>query len=174
MKPEDKERNYERARVLLSEQNFQAAVISGSIATILAAGIYAAIIVVAGYSVSFMAIALGAIVGLTIQFLGRGIESKFVILASVLAVIGCILGNFFAGLILFARQFGESASEIAARVTLDSIIEFTAATFNPADLVYWLIAVAAASYFAKRPLSRADGLAIYTYENRPRGAELVT
>lgn len=168
MTPEDKKSNYERASVLLSEQNFQVAVIAGTIAAILAAGIYAVIAAAAGYSVSYMAIGVGAIVGLAIQFLGRGLEFRFVILASVLAVVGCILGNFFAGLLLIARYSGASTSEIADQVTLASVLDFTVANFELMDLVYWLIAIAAASYFAKRPLSREDGLAMYTYENRPQ------
>ena len=174
MTPEEKEKNYARAKVLLSEQKFRVAVISGAVATILAAGIYASAIVAAGYSASFIAIGLGAIIGLTIQFLGRGIESKFVVLASVLAVVGCILGNFIAGLILLARRLGGFSAEIAEHITPTLFLEFTVSTFRPVYLLYWLIAVAAASYFAKRPLSREDGLAIHAYENRPKGNEPFT
>jgi phosphate/sulfate permease len=174
MTPEQKEQNYERAKVLLSEQNYQAALISGLIATILAAGIYAVIAVVAGYSVSYMAIALGAFVGFTIQFLGRGIESRYAVLASILAVFGCVLGNFFAGLILLARNYGESASDIASQITFQSLVDSTVSGFRPLTILFWLLAVAAASYFAKRRLSREDGLAIYTYEHRPKDGELVT
>ena len=174
MTPEQKEQNYERAKVLLSEQNYQAALISGLIATILGAGIYAVTAVAAGYLVSYLAIALGAFVGFTIQFLGRGIESRYAVLASILAVVGCVLGNFFVRLILSGRVYGESASDIASQITFQSLVDFTVSSFRPLSILFWLLAVAAASYFAKRRLSREDGLAIYTYENRPKDRELVT
>ncbi|RLA30982.1 MAG: hypothetical protein DRR11_10755 [Gammaproteobacteria bacterium] len=174
MTPEQKEQNYERAKVLLSEQNYQAALISGLIATILAASIYAVIAIVAGYTVSYLAIGLGAFIGFTIQFLGRGIESRYTVLASILAIVGCVLGNFFAELIPLARVYGQSASDIASQITFQSLVDFTVSSFRPLTILFWLLAVAAASYFAKRRLSREDGLAIYTYENRPKDGELVT
>jgi hypothetical protein len=40
MKQEDKQRNYELAEKLLSEQNFAAAVVVGAVATLLAAALY--------------------------------------------------------------------------------------------------------------------------------------
>ena len=167
MKPEEKAQAYKVAKQLLSEQNFQVAVISGIIATILAAGIYAVIAVVAGYAVSFMAIGVGVLVGITIQYLGRGIESKFTVLASVLAVVGCVLGNVFAALILTARAARASASDVLSEITFGSLVDYAVSTFQLIDIVYWALAVWAASYFARRPLTREQGLAVYTYENSP-------
>lgn len=170
MTPEQKKQNYERAKVLLAEQNFQTAVVAGLIATVLAAGIYAVIAVAAGYTVSYLAIALGTFIGFTIQFLGRGVESKFAVLASILAVVGCILGNFFAQLILTARSHGVSALDMASQISIQSIIDFVVSSFQPLTILYWLLAVATASYFAKRRLSREDGLAMYTYAHRAEGS----
>ena len=167
MTPEEKARAYEVAKQLLSEQNFPVAVVSGSIAAVLAGGIYAVITSMAGYSVSFMAIGVGVLVGFTIQFLGRGVETKYAILASVLAVLGCVLGNVFAVMLIVARATGGSLADLASQISLETIVEYAIASFQLIDIVYWLLAIWAASYFAKRALTREEGLAIYTYEKRP-------
>ncbi len=169
MTPEDKQQHYERAKVLLAEQNFRAAVLFGSIAAVLAATAYAMIAVAAGYTVAYTALGVGAVVGFAVQFLGRGVESRYVMLASILAVAACILGNVIAMLLLRARFSGESASDIASGLSPELLLDLAAKGIRPVDLVFWMLAVGAASYFAKRRLSREDGLAIYTYERRPKG-----
>ena len=109
---------------------------------------------------------VGVLVGFTIQYLGRGIESKFTVLASILAVVGCILGNVFTALILTARAARATAGEVLSEVTFGSLVDYAVSTFQLIDIVYWALAIWAASYFAKRPLTREQGLAVYTYESR--------
>ena len=167
MTPEEKQAAYKLAESLLAEENFNAGLIGGIVATVLGAGVYAAITVAAGYSVSFMAIALGAFVGLAVQYLGRGIGSRFVVVASVLSVIGCLLGNLIAAILLEARAYGASPVDIASSMSVESVIEFFKGDLQFVDLLFWIGAIGAAAYFAKRPLTREEGLAIYTYDNRP-------
>ena len=144
------------------------ATISGFIAALLAAGIYGVVAVVANYSVPFLVLGLGAFIGLTVQYLGRGIGSRFVLLASILSIGACLLGYYFTDVFSAARYYGDSVSEIAARVSFKSFIDFTVSKFKIGDMFFWLLAVSAAAYFAKRSLSHKDSLAIHTYENRPK------
>lgn len=173
MTPEEQQANFDLARKLLEEQNFKVAIFAGTIAAILAAGIYAAVGVVAAYAVAFMSVGVGIIVGFTIQYLGRGVQTKFVVLASILAVVGCILGNVFALLLLQARQSFQTPLDIALRIRPERMLDFVLSTMHPVDPVYWLMAVAAAAYLAKRPLSRAEGLALYTLENRQEEPRII-
>ena len=95
MDQEEKQRNYDIAEVLLSEQNFPAAVIAGAVATLLAAAIYGIIVARWNFSYGFAAAGIGIVVGISMQYLGRGIKMKFAVAAAVYTVAGCLLGNIF-------------------------------------------------------------------------------
>lgn len=171
MTPDEKQQNCERAKVLLAEQNFPAAAISGLIATILSAVIYALIVMNASFSAPFVAAGVGTLIGLAMQFPGRGIELKFAILASILTVAGCLLGDYLIGPLAWLRRQGESVMDIFSQMSIESFVEFTASNFRLVDIVYLAFAIAAAAYCARRPLSRADGLAVHTYKNRQKDRE---
>jgi hypothetical protein len=168
MTPEEKEQNYKLASQLLSEQKFGSAVIGGSVAAIIAAGIYAVVTVAMGYATAFLAIGIGVAVGFAVQYLGRGIETKFAVIASVLAVVGCVLGNIFASILFAARAHDKSLFEIAANIEIAQLNHFVFADFQLLDWLFWPLAIYAASFFAKRSLTRKQGLAVQTNENRPR------
>ena len=165
MTPEEKQTNVELAQQLLEEQNFVPGVIAGVVAAILGGGIYAVIAVATGYAVGLMAIGIGAFVGFAVQFLGRGVESRFVVIAAVLSIVGCILGNIFSVILLFARGSGESPLDIFSDMGLGDLINIALESFQPIDLLYWALAAYAAYWFAKRRLTKEEELAIYTYEN---------
>ena len=157
MDRQEKERNYALAQRLLSEQNFTAALIAGAIAALLAAAFYAIIANLWPFSVGFAAVGIGIVVGASMQFLGRGITMKFAVTAALYTVSGCVVGNMLraAG---FPRLDGIRAG------TISSLVGQSLSYFSLIDVVYWFVAVFAAVFLAKRPLSRAEGLAIHTYE----------
>ncbi len=82
MDQEEKQRNYDIAEVLLSEQNFAAAVIVGAVATVLAAAIYGIVVARWDFSYGFAAVGIGIAVGISMQYLGRGIDTKFAVAAA--------------------------------------------------------------------------------------------
>lgn len=127
----EKQRNYERAEKLLAEQNFVAAIIAGAAATAIA--VFGFVLVVARLPIAygFAAAGLGIIIGVAMQFVGRGIDMKFAVVATLYTLIGCVLGNVFTGIGISGVHF-----------------------------VYWFVAVFAAVFFARRALSRADRLAL--------------
>ncbi|MDZ7643008.1 MAG: hypothetical protein U5K76_01485 [Woeseiaceae bacterium] len=90
-----KQRNYEKAKTLLSEQNFVAAVIAGAVATVLAAVIYSIVVARWSFSYGFAAAGIGIAIGISMQYLGRGIEMRFAVAAAVYTIAGCFLGNVF-------------------------------------------------------------------------------
>lgn len=82
MNDEEKQKNYELAEKLISEQNFAAAIIAGAFATLLAAVAYGITVELWAFSYGFAAAGVGIIVGLSIGFLGRGISTKFAVAAA--------------------------------------------------------------------------------------------
>ena len=165
MEEEEKQRHYALAEKLLSEQNFVPAVIAGAIATILAAGIYGVIALGSGgVAYSFMAAGIGVVIGLTMQFLGRGISTRFAIVASIYAVLGCILGNLFVVVLYAARANQVSPFDVLLNIPPSELLTWAFAGMGFADMIFWIAAIAAAAYFVKRRLSREEGAALHIYE----------
>ncbi len=164
MKQEDKQRNYELAEKLLSEQNFAAAVIAGVIATLLAAAFYSVIVATWNFSYGFAAAGIGIAVGIPMQYLGRGIEMKFAVAASACTIAGCLLGNVFSVVLNPAQLFSISPFDAFQSIEFSVLTERTLSNISFVDLVFWFIAVFAAVFLTMRPLSRSDKLAIGMYK----------
>ena len=166
MNDEEKTKNYELAEKLISEQNFAAAVIAGAVATVLAAAAYGISVSKWTFSYGFVAAAVGIVIGLTMQFLGRGISMKFAVLATVYTITGCALGNLFRVIMELARTSATSPVDVLRNNSLLMLAESSISYISFVDLVYWFVAVFCAVFFARRPLSRSERLAIGLLESR--------
>jgi hypothetical protein len=165
MKPDEKQRLCDLAEELLQQQNFVAAVIAGAVAMILAAAIYGIAKslwegIYPFYSI--FAAGIGLAVGYAMQFLGRGIQARFAVVAAIYAFIGCVLGNMLAVVMRMARATAVSPLDIVMNVTRSEWREWMFSDMHVADLMFWLIGIGAAAYFSRRPLTREEGLALYT------------
>jgi hypothetical protein len=166
MKPDEKQRLCDLAEKLLRQQNFVAAVIAGAVAMILAAAIY-------GHAkslwegiypfYSIFAAGIGLAVGYAMQFLGRGIQARFAIVAASFAFAGCILGNMLAIVLRKARWISVSPLDVVRDAPPSERYEWMFYDMHTGDLMFWLIGIGAAAYFSRRPLTREEGLALYTY-----------
>lgn len=164
MNQENKHRNYELAEKLFSEQNFAAAIIAGAVATLLAASAYGIIVALWNFSYGFAAAGIGIAVGIPMQNLGRGITMKFAIAASAYTVAGCVLGNFFRVIVTLAKGTSASPIDVLRNNSLLVLTERAVSNISLIDLVFWFVAIFAAVFLVKRPLSRAERLAIGIYE----------
>ena len=166
MRDEEKQKHYELAEKLLSEQNFPAAVIAGAVATVLAAVAYAMVVATWPFSYGFAVAGIGVVVGLAMQFVGRGIATKFAVVAAAYTIVGCLLGNLFRVVMEQVHGTGTSPIDILTNSSISQLAEWSTARMSLVDLVYWLIAVAAAVFLARRPLSRTQRLAVGVLEMR--------
>ena len=164
MDQEEKQRNYDIAEVLLSEQNFAAAVIVGAVATLLAAAIYGITTSLWDFSYGFAAAGIGIAVGIPMQYLGRGIKMKFAVAASLYTIAGCALGNVFRVVMDLARANGISPLDVILSNAFSVLTGRAVSYVSFVDLVFWLVAVWFAVFLVKRPLSRSQRLAIGMYE----------
>jgi len=160
MKQEDKQTNYELAEKLISEQNFTAAVIIGAITTLFAGAIYSIIVTKWDFSYGFVAAGIGIAVGASMQSLGRGIETKFAVLAASYTIAGCILGKVFPAIVRLAREGATSPQEVFQSNGISELAGQFAFDFSFIELVFWLVGVWFAVFLVKRPLSRSERLAI--------------
>jgi len=164
MNQEDKQRNYELAENLISEQNFAAAVIVGAVATLLAAAIYGITTAIWNFSYGFAAAGIGIAVGISMQYLGRGIKMKFAVAASVYTIAGCVLGNLFRVVMYLARENAISPLDVFRSNAFSVLTGWSVSYVSFVDLVFWFVAVWFAVFLVKRPLSRSERLAIGMYE----------
>lgn len=155
-----KQDNLALAKKLLSEQNFSAAAVAGAAAAAIAAVIYALVVARFSYAHGFAAAGVGVVVGISTQFLGRGIEARFGALAAAYTVLGCLLGNWFASILSIAARYGVSPIEVFRGEYLSELAGWSIRDISLGDLIYWFVAVFCAVFLAKRPLSRAERLAI--------------
>jgi len=166
VKDEEKQKNYELAKRLFSEQNFVAAVIVGAMATLLAAAAYGIVVAKWAFSYGFAAVGIGIAVGLSMQYLGRGISTRFAVLATAYTIAGCALGNLFRVIVELTLARGSSPIDVLRNHSLSVLAERSVSYFSLVDLVYWFVAVFCAVFLARRSLSRSEKLAIGTYELR--------
>lgn len=160
MRDEDKQKHYELAQKLLSEQNFPAAVIAGAIAALLSAVAYGIVVEKWPFTYGFAAAGVGMVIGFFIGFLGRGISMKFPVLAAVYTVAGCILGNLFVKVWNQARGPASSISDVLQNHSLSDFARWSVSGLSLIHLVFWFVAVFAAVFLARRALSRSERLAL--------------
>lgn len=160
----EKRRNYELADRLISEQNFSAAVVVGAVAALLAAATFT--VAIWAFSYGFAAAGVGIVVGLSMGLVGRGISMKFAVVAAVYAITGCVLGNLFRVITELAQATTTSPIDVLLNNSLSALAERSVNNVSFVDLVYWLVAVFCAVFFAKRPLSRSERLASGLFELR--------
>lgn len=160
MHDDEKQEIYQLAEKLISEQNFAAAVIAGAIAMLLAAVAYGIVVEAWPFSYGFAAAGVGTVIGFFMGFLGRGISIKFPVMAAIYTIVGCVLGNLFVKIMNLSRANAASPIDVFQSHSLSVLAKWSVAGLSLIHLVFWFVAVFAAVFLARRPLSRAQRLAI--------------
>jgi len=166
MNNEEKQKSYDLAIKLLSEENFAAAIIAGAVATLLAAAAFGKTVATWPFSYGFAAAGVGIVIGLSMGILGRGISTKFAVAATLYTMIGCVLGNFFWVIIDLAQPTATSLIDVLRNNSLSVLVKQAISSVLSVALLYWFIAVFCAVFLAKRSLSRSDRLAIGLFKLR--------
>lgn len=142
----------EQEEKLLAEQNFNFAIIAGLIASIIGALIWAVVTVSTGYQIGFMALGVGALVGIAVRVAGKGIEAKYGIIGGFFALLGCLMGNLFSTIGFVADYANLGVIEVFNIIPLSSIPSLMTETFSLMDLVFYGIAVYEGYRFAFRQI----------------------
>ena len=105
------------------------------------AGVWALVTILTGYQIGFMAIGVGFLVGLAVQFFGKGISKTFGVMGAALALIGCLLGNYFTVVHFVSEAEGLGFFDTLSQINPAAIPELMMVTFSPMDLIFYGIAV---------------------------------
>ena len=126
---------------LRMEQNLVSGVIAGIIVGILGAILWSIITVATGYKIGYMAVAIGAGVGLAVRIFGNGFENIFGFWGAGISLFSVLLGNFFSIIGFIANESGFGYFETLTLLKYNYVPELMAETFSPMDLVFYGIAI---------------------------------
>ncbi len=127
--------------ILLQQQDLTYAIIGGFFVAIIGALIWAIITVSINYQIGYMAIGVGALVGIGVRYFGAGIQPIYSIIGAVYSLLGCLLGNLFTQIGLIATQESLSYVEIFSYLDFNTIIAIYKDSFSPMDLLFYGIAM---------------------------------
>lgn len=134
-------------------QDFSSALIGGLLLMLFGAVIWAAVSVVTGYQIGYMAIGIGFLVGFGVRYFGAGVDPKFGFLAGALSVLSCLIGNVFSQIAFTADAQGLTYFQTLGLIDFSVLIEVIVETFSPMDIVFYAIAIGAAYKYAFRSIS---------------------
>lgn len=81
---------------LLAEENMPFGIAAGLVACVVGAVLWALISVSTGRQIGYMAIGMGFIVGYAMRIFGKGVRPIFGVVGALLALLGCVMGDFFS------------------------------------------------------------------------------
>lgn len=129
------------AAVRSGAQNLPMGVLAGCVAAAIGAGLWAGVTVLTGYQIGWMAVGVGAMVGVAVRAAGKGRTRAFGILGAALALAGCLVGNLLTGAVVLARHWDISLAAVFTRLTPDATARLMTAMFSPMDLLFYALAI---------------------------------
>ena len=115
--------------------------LAGVLAAAVGAALWAGVTVLTGYQIGWMAIGVGALVGVALRTAGKGTTTMFGILGAALALGGCLVGNFLTGAVVLSRHGDISLAVFFTRLTPDLAVRLMTAMFSPMDLLFYGLAI---------------------------------
>ncbi|MDT7832334.1 hypothetical protein RQM59_08080 [Flavobacteriaceae bacterium S356] len=138
------------------EQNFQMALFSGILVGLIGALLWGMITVSTGYQIGYMAIAIGAGVGFSMRYFGKGVDQIFGITGAIIAVLSCALGNLLS-IVGFAAEYGDlSYFDALAQIDYSVLFEIMGESFSFMDVIFYGIAAYEGYKFAFRAFTQEE------------------
>ena len=142
------------------EQNLPFGAIAGTVACLVGAVLWAVVTVSTGFQIGYMAIAVGAMVGMAIRYTGKGMDPIFGYMGAVLALLGCLLGNLFTFVGFIAQEYNLNHFDVLINLDIQLIMEYYQHSFSIIDLVFYAIALYEGYHFSFRVFTEEDIVAL--------------
>lgn len=140
--------------ILKTEQHFSIGILFATIAGGVFSFLWAIITIATQYQISIMAIAIGAGVGFTMRYFGKGIDIKFGIAGAIIAFLSCFLGNILSILGMVATQQQMNIFEVLIRINLLEIVKHLFNTITLFQILFYVLAIVQGFKFSFRNMER--------------------
>lgn len=141
---------------LRKQQNLRIGIIAALFAGLIGTVLWTIVTVATAYQISFMAIAVGALVGFAMQKAGRGIEVKYAFWGAGLTAISCIFGAFCSVAGYVATAEGLDFFTAVLNMNYAMLPELLVKTTDHWDLIFYAIAIYEGYRFSKRSFDKAE------------------
>ena len=121
-------------------QNLSLAVLGGSAAALVGAAVWAAVTVATNWQIGFMAVGIGFLVGYVVRRLGQGVDISFGVVGAVLALAGCVVGNYLTACAIIADYEGVGFFDVLMAVDMQLAIDLMIESFDFMDLLFYGLA----------------------------------
>jgi hypothetical protein len=154
------------ARRLLAAQSVRNAIMASLITIIVFSIVWAMLSTLIGSIYPWMTLLLGILLGLAVRRAGFGLDWRFPVIAAVFAAAGALIGNIIVAAAFTAPQLGTDTLTVLRNLTVLTWPVFFDEVMTPADLVFAFFAAGLAAFYANRRLTRAQYLAIRTWDEK--------
>lgn len=135
-----------------AHQDVSYALIGGAFVSLICALLWAVITVATEYQIGYMAIAVGFLVGISIRFLGAGIDPLFGFIGAFYALLGCLLGNLFSQIGFIAHSQNMEYLDVLSFLSLELTVSLLTESFSPMDIFFYGFAIFAGYKYAFRTI----------------------
>ncbi len=143
----------EKIDKLLAEQKLIPGLLVGAVVGLIGAVLWALITVATEYQIGYMAVAIGAGVGYSIRFVGKGIQPIFGIWGAGIALLSVFLGNIFGIVGFFSVSEEASFFELLSTIEFSILLDIMVESFSPIDILFYGIATYEGYKFSFRQLN---------------------
>ncbi len=116
-------------------------VLAGAVGSAVAAGLWAAITVVSGIQIGWMAVGVGFLVGMAVRLAGSGQHPLSGYIGAFFSFLGCLLGNLLAVCGLVAEEQGVAWTEVLGSLDFATANVLMAISFAPIDVLFYGLAL---------------------------------
>lgn len=139
---------------LKDQQNIVTGLIASLVVGLTTAILWATITIVTEYQIGWLAVGVGAAVGITMRFAGKGIDQVFGLIGGAVALFSVVLGNIFVIVGLVADMEGLTVFETLSLMNWSILPELMAETFSPIDILFYFLAIGAGYKYSFRTIDQ--------------------
>lgn len=159
--------------ILRLEQNLKLALIVGSFTGIFCGILWGAITLFTEYYIGYVALGVGAAVGFSIRYVGKGVDKIFGIWGAIIAFISCLIGDVFSLIGFIAKENGLGFFETFLLIDYSLLPEVLYDSFNILSLFFYGIASYWAYKYSYRSFTKGE-LHNYMIKNRIKTVQSIS
>jgi hypothetical protein len=141
---------------LRMQQKLLPGIMAGVMAGITGAALWGAITVATGYQIGFMALAVGAGVGIAVRKFGNGVDAIFGFWGAAIALLSVLLGNFLSIIGFIANSEGLGYFETLMLFDYAFLPQLMKETFSIIDIVFYALAIVQGYKYSFRVITEKD------------------